>query len=129
VQIGFAGPNISSATPMTATLPASWQTATLSNTHGGISAWLGQLTVPGIGDYCIYVRATDRADNRRDETTWYVGNIWVNTAPAAFSGSAATMNVPSLTNKTDLSLAGGIHSSQTPQMVRIMEYTLSAGQL
>lgn len=121
VEIGFSGPNINNATPVSATLPASWQTATLGNSNGDISAWLGQLTVPGNGDYRLYVRATDKADNRLDSISWYVGNVWVNTAPAAFSGSMAMMNVPTLTNKTDLSLAGAVAGNQTPQMVRIFD--------
>ncbi|MBX3000370.1 MAG: VCBS repeat-containing protein [Caldilineaceae bacterium] len=121
VEIGFAGPNLNSATPVTATLPATWQTATLGQTSGGISAWQGQLTVPGNGDYRIYVRATDKAGNLRGNTTWYVGNVWVNTAPTPFATSSVTMNVPTLTNKTDLSLSGNISSVQTPQMVRVYD--------
>ena len=120
VEIGFFGPVTDASAPFSATLPAQWQTATLGNGAGGITPWTGQLTVPGNGDYRVYARAVDQADNQLGSTSWYMGNVWVNPV-TTFAGSSASMNVPSLTEKVNLSLGGAITSAQTPRALRVYD--------
>ena len=121
VEIGFFGPVTDASAPVSTTLPVQWQTATLANNGaGGITPWTGQLTVPGNGDYRVYVRALDQADNQMDSTAWHMGNVWVNPV-STFASAAATMNAPALTGKVNLSLSGAITSAQTPRALRVFD--------
>ena len=120
VEIGFFGPVTDASQPISATLPAAWTTATLANVNAAITPWNGALTLPALGDYRIYARASDRAGNRSHENGWYLGSVWITDPAQPFSGTLA-LNPATLTAQTTISLTGSLNTSRAAQQLRVYD--------
>ncbi len=121
VEIGVSGPNLNPGLPFTATLPTSWQAATLGNLHSSITPWTRTLSLPANGDYRVYARAIDRAGNMTPATAWYQGNVLVNSNPISFGISSITATAVALISKTHLILTGTANTAVQPQHVRVFD--------
>jgi hypothetical protein len=119
VEVGVYGPVIDPSLPVTQTLPAAWQVATLSLPNQSITPWSAQVSPNGDGDYRVYARAFDQADNGLGAISWYLGNVWINSAPVTLTGASAVLNAPQLISKTQLSLSGSVTSAQPIQALRV----------
>ncbi len=121
VEIGVFGPVADSTRPLTDTLPGSWQDVALSDPGAAITPWSGDVAVGANGDYRVYARSTDRAGNQSQAEAWYLGNVWVNNAPARLWGANLTMNAPILSDQTQLALSGDVNSTQPIQHLRLYD--------
>ncbi|RME84986.1 MAG: hypothetical protein D6775_04050, partial [Caldilineae bacterium] len=121
VEVGVSGPITDSTRPLTATVPAFWQTATLSDTGAAITPWQVTLSVAANGNYRLYARATDRAGNHREAWRGYLGNIWVNNATTPFGQASLSLDTPVLSQQTHLSLRGIFTSTQPAQSLRVFD--------
>ncbi len=121
VEVGVSGPITDSTRPLTATVPAFWQTATLSDTGAAITPWQVTLSVAANGNYRLYARATDRAGNHREVWHGYLGNIWVNDATTPFGQASLSLDTPVLSQQTHLSLRGIFTSTQPAQSLRVFD--------
>jgi hypothetical protein len=119
VELGLSGPTVDPTLPFTATLPATWQIATLTHPYERISTWTGELTVPADGDYRVYARAQDRLGNVQETETWYLGTVWAHNSPVTITGATLTMDVPSLSEQTNLTLSGTVSSTLPIQHLRV----------
>jgi hypothetical protein len=119
VELGFFGPVTDPTQPYTATMPAAWQTATLTHPNEPISAWRGELNVPAEGDYRLYARPQDQVGNMPETETWYLGNVWANSALEPLTGADITMDTPVLLEQTNLTLSGTIESTVPIQHLRV----------
>ena len=120
VEIGFFGPVADPSQPLSATLPAAWTNTTLANPNGAITPWSGKLTLPAIGDYRIYARASDRAGNRSHQEHWYLGNAWITNPAQPFSGTLA-MDPAQLSEQTKLALQGSLNTDRAAQSLRVYD--------
>jgi len=120
VEIGFFGPVTDASQPLSATLPTAWSNATLATTNAAITPWSGSLTLPGLGDYRIYARATDQAGNRSHDREWYLGNVWITGAAQPFSGTMA-LNVPVLSEQTNVEMQGSLNTNRAGQYLRVYD--------
>jgi hypothetical protein len=95
--------------------------ATLSSPGGAVTPWSAVVALPGDGEYRAYGRAYDRAGNVWKPTSWYLGNVWVNTSPVMMTGGNAVLYPPDLVSKTNLSLAGVVTSTYPIQGLRVYD--------
>lgn len=121
VEIGVSGPNLNPALPVTATLPTTWQAATLGNLNSSITPWTRTLSLPANGDYRVYARAIDRAGNMTPLTAWYQGNVLLHSAPISFGLSSITTTAVALISKTNLILTGTASTAVPPQHARVFD--------
>jgi hypothetical protein len=119
VEVGVFGPVIDPAQPYTATLPATWQVATLSAPHQPITPWSVNVPLNGNGDYRVYARAVDQATNSTPDVNWYQGNVWINSSPVTLTGASAVLNAPSVISKTNMTLSGTVTSATAIQQLRV----------
>jgi hypothetical protein len=121
VQVGLYGPVLDSTLPYTDTLPSDWREATLDAPGDAVTPWIAVIALPGDGQYRAYGRAVDRAGNLWQPTSWYLGDVWVNTPPMTLTGGAAVLYEPELVSKTHLSLAGVVTSTVPIQALRVYD--------
>lgn len=119
VEVGVFGPVVDPSQPYTQTLPASWQTAALSLPNQPITPWTANAPLSGNGDYRVYARAFDQADNSLPDSSWYLGNVWINSSPVTMTGASAVLNAPQLISKTNMTLSGTVTSAQPIQYLRV----------
>lgn len=96
VEVGVTGPISNPNLPYTATLPTSWQVATLGIPNASITPLSATLTFGADGDYRVYARATDRAGNQLPNRAWFIGESFVNRSAAVIPAISNTMNTPAL---------------------------------
>ena len=96
VEVGVTGPITNPNLPYTATLPTSWQVATLGNPNALITPFSATLTFGAEGDYRLYARSIDRAGNRLPDRSWFIGESFVNRSAVAIPTISGTLNTPAL---------------------------------
>ncbi|MGD2146523.1 MAG: hypothetical protein PVH41_07520 [Anaerolineae bacterium] len=79
IEIGACGPVGDATTPVTATVPTSWSSASLDQPADPIATWSGAVPTSGDGEYRVYARARDQAGNQLQPEGWYLGVVRVNT--------------------------------------------------
>ena len=114
VQVGLA-PVADAGLPITATLPTTWYSATISTLNQTASYWTAGLTPSANGMYRLYTRATDRSGNAEsDPEDWFSGALiadgtaptvtWTSPAAGASISGAAVHLVATASDYVD---AGG----------------------
>ncbi len=123
VEVGVSGPIVNPALPYSATLPASWQLATLAYPGLHLTPFSVTLTFGADGDYRLYARATDRAGNQLPPESWYVGNTFVHRSAAAIPTISDTLNIPTLFREGFLrvNLSGTLTSPNPIQQFRVFD--------
>ena len=96
VEVGVSGPITNPNLPYTATLPTTWQVATLGIPNALITPFSATLTFGTEGDYRLYARSTDRAGNRLPDRSWFIGESFVNRSAVAMPTISGTLNTPAL---------------------------------
>ena len=88
--------------PLTATLPTTWNSVTLDNPNANVSNWNVNYTPAAAGYYRLYTRATDGVNNQETETAdWFAGAFFVDDtaplvtwlAPASGSNTAESLEL------------------------------------
>ncbi|HOU15807.1 MAG TPA: hypothetical protein PKZ84_22105 [Anaerolineae bacterium] len=123
VEVGVSGPIDDPTKPLTETLPTAWLPATLRTPDGDITAFSVPLTFPASGDYRLYARATDRADNRLPAEAWYVGTTFVNLNVAEIPTLSSALSAPALFREGFLRvvLTGTVGSPEPIQHARVFD--------
>jgi hypothetical protein len=121
VQVGLYGPVTDPTLPYSETLPSDWREATLASPGGAVTPWSAVVALPGDGQYRAYGRAYDRAGNVWKPTSWYLGDVWVNTPPMPLADGNTVLHEPELVSKTNLSLAGVVNSNYPIQALRVYD--------
>jgi hypothetical protein len=121
VEVGVYGPVVDPTLPYSETLPSGWRVATLSSPGDAVTPWTAFLRLSSDGEYRVYGRAVDRAGNLWVPTSWYLGNVWVNTPPMPLTDANTVLHEPELVTKTHLSLSGVAYSMYPVQALRVYD--------
>jgi hypothetical protein len=123
VEVGVSGPITNPSLPYTATLPTSWQSATLGLPNALITPFSVTLTFGAEGDYRVYARTIDRAGNRLPDRSWFVGESFVNRSAVSIPTISGTLNTPTLFREGFLrvNISGTLISPQPVQHFRTFD--------